>query len=153
MAQKLLINLAAPVGRAALKEHFMKHRNKQLAQIGLLVTGISCLGFSLNGAAAEAPGKVSSIQAGKAIAFNRAQGNCLACHALPGGTMAGNVGPALPMQGVTFQQMFQTKEKLVAFLGDPEKLFPYANMPEFGKNKVLTQTQLEQVADYLWSLK
>ncbi|MBE7563430.1 sulfur oxidation c-type cytochrome SoxX [Acidithiobacillus sp. HP-6] len=129
----------------------MKHRNKQLAQIALLLTGISCLGLGVN--AAAAPGNVSSIQAGKAIAFNRAQGNCLACHALPGGTMAGNVGPALPMQGVTFQQMFQTKEKLVAFLGDPEKLFPYANMPEFGKNKVLTQTQLEQVADYLWSLK
>ncbi|PKY10629.1 sulfur oxidation c-type cytochrome SoxX [Acidithiobacillus marinus] len=131
----------------------MKHRNKQLVQIALLMAGLSGLTLSMDASAADAPTNASNIQAGKAIAFNRAQGNCLACHALPGGTMAGNVGPALPMKGVTFQQMFQTKEKLVAFLGDPEKLFPYANMPEFGKNKVLTHTQLEQVADYLWSLK
>ncbi|MBN2679544.1 sulfur oxidation c-type cytochrome SoxX [Acidithiobacillus montserratensis] len=131
----------------------MKHRNKQLAQIALLIAGLAGLTLSMEASAADTPTNAGNIQAGKAIAFNRAQGNCLACHALPGGTMAGNVGPALPMKGVTFQQMFQTKEKLVAFLGDPEKLFPYANMPEFGKNKVLTQTQLEQVADYLWSLK
>ncbi|MCE5361043.1 sulfur oxidation c-type cytochrome SoxX [Candidatus Igneacidithiobacillus taiwanensis] len=96
---------------------------------------------------------VNNIEAGRALAFDRAKGNCLACHALPGGSQAGDVGPALPMKGVTFQQMFQTKEKLVAFLSDPEKLFPYANMPEFGKNKVLTQQELEQIADYLWSLK
>ncbi|MCE5393931.1 MAG: sulfur oxidation c-type cytochrome SoxX [Acidithiobacillus sp.] len=96
---------------------------------------------------------VNNIEAGRALAFNRAQGNCLACHALPGGSQPGNVGPALPMKGVTFQQMFQSKEKLVAFLSDPESLFPYANMPEFGKYKVLTHTQLEQIADYLWSLK
>lgn len=131
----------------------MKHRNKQLAQIALLIAGLAGLTLSMEASAADTPTNAGNIQAGKAIAFNRAQGNCLACHALPGGAMAGNVGPALPMKGVTFQQMFQTKEKLVAFLGDPEKLFPYANMPEFGKNKVLTQTQLEQVADYLWSLK
>jgi sulfur-oxidizing protein SoxX len=103
--------------------------------------------------AASAAPAVNNIEAGRTLAFNRAKGNCLACHALPGGTQAGDVGPALPMKGVTFQQMFQTKEKLVAFLSDPEKLFPYANMPEFGKNKVLTHQELEQVADYLWSLK
>ncbi len=135
----------------------MKHMNKQLARLGLLITCMTGLGISIGAAAADAPASVgssaSNIQAGRAIAFNRGQGNCLACHSLPGGSMAGNVGPALPMQGVTFQQMFQTKEKLVNFLADPEKLFPYANMPEFGKNKVLTQAQLEQVADYLWSLK
>jgi sulfur-oxidizing protein SoxX len=107
----------------------------------------------LTASAAWAAPAVNNIEAGRALAFDRAKGNCLACHALPGGNQAGDVGPALPMKGVTFQQMFQTKEKLVAFLSDPEKLFPYANMPEFGKNKVLTQQELEQIADYLCSLK
>ncbi|MGC9128092.1 MAG: sulfur oxidation c-type cytochrome SoxX [Acidithiobacillus sp.] len=102
--------------------------------------------------AAENAAAQSNIEAGRAIAFDREKGNCLACHALPGGSQAGNVAPALPMKGVTFQQMFQTKEKLVAFLADPEKLFPYANMPQFGKNDVLTPKELQQVADYLWSL-
>ncbi|MDD3761108.1 MAG: sulfur oxidation c-type cytochrome SoxX [Acidithiobacillus sp.] len=117
-----------------------------------ILTGLAGALLLVATAASAAPA-VNNIEAGRALAFDRAKGNCLACHALPGGTQAGNVGPALPMKGVTFQQMFQSKEKLVAFLSDPEKLFPYANMPEFGKNKVLTHQELEQVADYLWSLK
>jgi sulfur-oxidizing protein SoxX len=128
----------------------MKHMSKPLISLSLLITCFCALPIAT---AADAPAGINNIEAGRTIAFNRAKGNCLACHALPGGNMAGNVGPALPMKDVTFQQMFQTKEKLVDFLGDPEKLFPYANMPEFGKNKVLTHTELEQVADYLWSLK
>ena len=124
------------------------HRRKRAG----ILTGLAGALFLVATAASATPA-VNNIAAGRALAFDRAKGNCLACHALPGGTQAGDVGPALPMKGVTFQQMFQTKEKLVAFLSDPEKLFPYANMPEFGKNKVLTHQELEQIADYLWSLK
>ncbi|WP_414041157.1 sulfur oxidation c-type cytochrome SoxX [Acidithiobacillus sp. M4-SHS-6] len=92
-----------------------------------------------------------NIAAGKSIAFNRTQGNCLACHVLPGGTMAGNVGPDLSV--LPLKAIFKTKEKLVDFLYDPEKMIPHINMPPFGKNKVLTHHQMELVADYLWSLK
>lgn len=40
--------------------------------------------------------------------------------------MAGKVGAAWPIKGISFQQRFRSKEKLVYFLGDSENLFPYA---------------------------
>ncbi len=130
----------------------MKIHLLQYITRSLIIGAMSIVPFGAS-ALAEGADMTKNIDAGRTLAFDRAKGNCLACHALPGGTMAGDVGPALPMKGVTFQQMFQTKEKLVAFLADPEKMFPYANMPEFGKNKVLTHEELGLIADYLWSLK
>ena len=38
---------------------------------------------------------LSRIEAGKAIAFNRFKGNCLACHYVEGGELMGNYGPPL----------------------------------------------------------
>jgi len=93
----------------------------------------------------------ADIAAGKAIAFNRGQGNCLACHVLPGGTQAGNVGPNLTH--FTFQVVFHTRQKLADFLYDPEKTIPHINMPQFGKNRVLSPQQIHLVSDYLWSLQ
>ncbi len=105
-----------------------------------------------SGVALAAPmTSAQNIAAGKSIAFNRTQGNCLACHILPGGKMAGNVGPDLSV--LPLKAIFKTKEKLVDFLYDPEKVIPHINMPQFGKNKILTHQQMAQVADYLWSLK
>ncbi len=93
----------------------------------------------------------ADVAAGKAIAFNRSEGNCLACHVLPGGSMAGNVGPDLTH--FPFKIVFHNRQKLVDFLYDPEKVIPHINMPQFGKNKVLTHKQMELVTDYLWSLQ
>lgn len=130
----------------------MKIHLLQCITRALIIGAMSIVPFGAS-ALADGTNMTKNVDAGRTLAFDRAKGNCLACHALPGGTMAGDVAPPLPMKGVTFQQMFQTKEKLVAFLADPEKMFPYANMPAFGKNKVLTHEELGLIADYLWSLK
>ena len=37
----------------------------------------------------------SNVEEGKALAFNRKKGNCLACHMIAGGTAPGNIGPPL----------------------------------------------------------
>ena len=92
----------------------------------------------------------SDIAAGQQIAFSRKLGNCIACHSLPGAAMPGNVGPRL---GPWLKHVFRTKAALEKYLYDPPAKFPHVVMPEFGKNGLLTDKQIQQVADYLWSLK
>ncbi len=101
------------------------------------------------GAAAHAASP-AAIASGKKIAFSRKKGNCIACHSLPGAAMPGNVGPRL---GPWIKSVFRTKQDLVQYLYDPQAKVPHVVMPKFGKNDVLTETELRQVADYLWSLK
>ena len=37
----------------------------------------------------------SAVEQGKKVAFNKKTGNCLACHMIKGGKLAGNMGPPL----------------------------------------------------------
>jgi L-cysteine S-thiosulfotransferase len=119
--------------------------------------GLSRVGRALAAAlaavAASAAGHAASpddIASGKKIAFSRSEGNCIACHSLPGAAMAGNIGPRL---GPWIKTVFPTKAALVSYLYDPQAKIPHVVMPEFGKNGVLTEKQLQAVADYLWSLE
>ncbi|MGC9238829.1 MAG: sulfur oxidation c-type cytochrome SoxX [Acidithiobacillus sp.] len=118
------------------------------------VLALGCLtvmGTGLADAAGIPPINAANIAAGRTIAFNKAQGNCLACHVLPGGVQAGNVGPNL--SELPIHVIFKNREKLAKFIYDPEKVIPHINMPRFGKDKVLTNHQIGLVTDYLWSLK
>jgi len=112
---------------------------------------LSALGSGLAAADNIPPMNATNIAAGRAIAFNKAQGNCLACHVLPGGVQAGNVGPNL--SELPLHVVFKNREKLAKFIYDPEAVIPHINMPRFGKDEVLTNHQIGLVTDYLWSLK
>lgn len=92
------------------------------------------------------------IEEGKKIAFDRSKGNCLACHALPGGDMPGNIGPKLPYPGMTMKQRFPDRAKLRAQIFNAAANNPNTVMPPFGKNRILTEDELEKVTDYIWSL-
>jgi len=111
-----------------------------------LVVALAAFGMS---AAAHAADSASDIAAGKEIAFGLKEGNCVACHNLPGAAMAGNVGPRL---GPWVHGVFHSESELVKYLYDPQAKFAHTVMPEFGKNKMLTEEQLEQVSAYVWSL-
>lgn len=111
-----------------------------------LAVALAAFGTS---AAVHAAASPDDVAAGKKIVFAMKGGNCVACHNLPGASMAGNVGPQL---GPWVKKVFHTKEDLVHFLYDPQAKIPHIVMPEFGKNGMLTQKELEQVAEYLWSL-
>ena len=45
---------------------------------------------------------VDRIEQGRALAFERRKGNCLACHLIEGGELAGNYGPPLLMMKARF---------------------------------------------------
>lgn len=111
-----------------------------------LVLALAAFGMT---AAAHAQASASDIAAGKKIAFALKQGNCVACHSLPGAAMPGNVGPPL---GPWVRGVFHSRSDLVKYLYDPQGKFPHTVMPAFGRNKILTDKQLEQVAAYIWSL-
>jgi len=89
-----------------------------------------------------------SIKAGKKIAFERDKGNCLACHAIADGESPGNIGPAL----TNLTGRFKTKQQLREQIWDAQQFNPETSMPPFGKNHILTEAEIDQLVDYLWSL-
>ena len=91
---------------------------------------------------------ISTIQKGKKIAFNRKKGNCLACHQIKGGTLAGNVGPAL----ISMKARFPDKAVLRAQIFDATKKNPNSMMPPFGRHKILSGDEIDKVVEYIHSL-
>ncbi len=88
------------------------------------------------------------LDQGKRIAFERNKGNCLACHAIADGESPGTIGPALS----AVASRFENKRQLRAFIFDASQFNPETSMPPFGKNKILSEAELDQVVDYLWQL-
>ena len=86
---------------------------------------------------------------GKAIAFSREKGNCLACHEIADGEFPGNIGP--PLKNMTAR--FKTKTALREQIWDATQFNPETSMPPFGKNKILSDDEIDRVVDYLWALK
>ena len=88
---------------------------------------------------------------GKSLAFDRKKGNCLACHAIPGEPKAespGNIGPPL----VNIKDRYPDRAKLRARIWDETAVNPDTVMPPFGKNKILTEQEIDLVTDYIQSL-
>jgi sulfur-oxidizing protein SoxX len=103
--------------------------------------------FSFAPSVASAEG-ASTIDEGKELAFNRKKGNCLACHKIAGGQLAGNIGPAL----VNMKARFADKAKLRSKIFDATVTSPNTIMPPFGKHKILSKSELDKVVEFIYSL-
>ena len=115
----------------------------------LLAMGSVFSGVSAAAEPAAKPALTPNEQAGKDIAFSKSEGNCLACHAMAGGTEPGNIGPKL----IAMKVRFPDKEALNKILWDPrEKFGRGVIMPPFGDHKILTKEQIDQVVDFLYTL-
>ncbi|QGT77828.1 sulfur oxidation c-type cytochrome SoxX [Guyparkeria halophila] len=111
----------------------------------LLATGMGFSGATM----AEDAGLSESAKKGKEIAFGRGAGNCLACHQMKGGNLAGNIGPAL----IAMEARYPEREDLVAVLKDPrDKFGDQTIMPPFGANKILSDEEINNIVDYLYTL-
>jgi sulfur-oxidizing protein SoxX len=91
---------------------------------------------------------MSPVEQGKAIAFNRKKGNCLACHQMDDGNMPGNIGPPL----VAMKSRYPNKAALRAQIWDATKVNPNSVMPPFGRNHILTEDEIDKVVDFVWTL-
>ena len=89
-----------------------------------------------------------AVEKGKAVATNRKQGNCLACHAMGDGTLPGNIGPPL----VAMQTRFPDKAKLRAQIWDATVVNPNTIMPPFGRHRMLSEEQINQITEYVYTL-
>ena len=91
---------------------------------------------------------IDAVSEGKAIAFNRSKGNCLACHMIEGGESPGNVGPPL----IAMKARYPEKEVLRAQIFDATAFNPDSAMVPFGKHRVLTEDEINKVTEYIWTL-
>ncbi len=90
----------------------------------------------------------SAADAGKKIAFSRKKGNCIACHIIAGGTSPGTIGPPL----VGMQARYPDKSKLRAQIWDATKANPITMMPPFGRHKILSEKEIDQVLAFIMTL-
>lgn len=90
----------------------------------------------------------ATIKAGKEIAFDRKKGNCLSCHMIEGGSLPGNIGPAL----IAMKDRFPDKAKLRAQINDSRINNPNTIMPPFGAHEIITQSELDKVVEFIYSL-
>jgi sulfur-oxidizing protein SoxX len=95
-----------------------------------------------------ADGASSTIEKGKAVAYDRKKGNCLACHAMDDGTLPGNIGPPL----IAMTARFPDKAKLRAQIWDATVANPNSIMIPFGRNKALSEEEIDQIVAYIYTL-
>ncbi len=90
----------------------------------------------------------SAAAEGQKLAFDRSKGNCLTCHVIKGGDLPGSIGPAL----VDIKSKYPNRDDLVAILTDETKRNPLTVMPPFGRNRILTEKEINAVVDFLQTL-
>ena len=98
--------------------------------------------------AAAAP--VAPQMTGQQLAFDKNKGNCLSCHAIPDpkATSPGNVGPEL----ARIKERYPDRAKLRAQIWDATVANPNTAMPPMGRNKILTEQEIDQVVDFIYTL-
>lgn len=84
---------------------------------------------------------------GKEIAFDRNKGNCLACHEIEGGESPGNIGPKLS----NMKQRYPDRNLLRKRIWDETEFNPMTVMPPFGKHRILSENEIDQVVDFIYS--
>ena len=90
----------------------------------------------------------SAVSQGQSLAFDRGKGNCLTCHVIKGGDLPGTIGPEL----VDIKSKYPKREDLVAILNDETLRNPLTVMPPFGRNRILTEKEINAVVDFLQTL-
>jgi L-cysteine S-thiosulfotransferase len=90
----------------------------------------------------------SSVAEGQRLAFDRGKGNCLSCHEIKGGDLPGSVGPALK----DIKSKYPDRNDLIAILTDETKRNPLTAMPPFGRNRILTEQEINAIVDFLETL-
>lgn len=84
---------------------------------------------------------------GQKLAFDRSKGNCLTCHEITGGDLPGTIGPQLKDLKTRYD-----RNELVAIVSDETRRNPLTVMPPFGRNRILTEQEINAIVDFLQTL-
>lgn len=115
------------------------------------LTGVALVSSMLMGAIVlpvAAADTNDPLAEGRQLAFERKKGNCLACHAIGDGELAGTIAPPL----LAMKQRFPNKADLRAQVADPQARNPRTTMPPFGKHRILSDQEIDLIVDYLYTL-
>lgn len=116
------------------------------------ITAMLALAGSLSvvptAAIAAESGDSSVIGQGKALAFDRKKGNCLACHQIEGGSLPGNIGPPL----IAMKVRFPDKAKLRGQIWDATKANQSSIMPPFGRQQILGESDIDKIVEFIYTL-
>jgi sulfur-oxidizing protein SoxX len=116
--------------------------NRAISGLCVLLVGLT----AVSAAHAQSPGQKALD--GKALAFDRGKGNCLSCHDIKGGELAGTIGPPLN----DMKSRFPDRNELIGIVTDETKRNPQTVMPAFGRNLVLDEKEISAIVDYLYTL-
>lgn len=138
----------------------MRNTPKYLVGAGAVALMLGSLAFTPQTALAvgEMPSKkaceaaIDNVTKGGCIATDRKKGNCMACHTFAGlektRLQAGNIAPPL----VGMKARFPDRAKLRAQVYDATKANPGTVMPPFGRNKILSNKDIDLIVDWLETL-
>jgi sulfur-oxidizing protein SoxX len=112
----------------------------------MLATTILCGTLVLGSTTASA--NEATIAEGKMLAFDRKKGNCLACHAIAGGSLPGNIGPPL----IAMKARFPDEDVLRAQIWNASEKNPNTIMPPFGRHNMLSDEEIDKITDFIHSL-
>ena len=119
---------------------------KSFANLTLATTFLFCT--LMLGSTTASAATASEIAAGKELAFNRKKGNCLACHAIAGGSLPGNIGPPL----IAMKSRFPNVSVLRAQIWNASANNPNTIMPPFGKHNMLSDAEIDKIVTFIHSL-
>jgi sulfur-oxidizing protein SoxX len=106
---------------------------------------LAAIAMLLSASAAHAQ---SGAADGQKLAFDRGKGNCLTCHEIKGGDLPGTIGPAL----TDIKTKYPDRNDLIAIVGDETRRNPQTVMPPFGRNRILTEKEINAIVDFLQTL-
>lgn len=119
--------------------------NKQ--QVSKLIL-IGLMASFLSNTSTASDAQADRLIEGKNLAFDRSKGNCLACHMIAHGDLPGNTAP--PM--IAMKARFPDFKILVQQIANPLERNPNTLMPPFGLHGILTDDEINKVAEYLYTL-
>ncbi len=90
----------------------------------------------------------AALAKGQDLAFTRSKGNCLACHFVQGGTLAGNTAPPL----IAMKARFPSREVLYEQIYDARIKKANTIMPPFGAHGALSKSEIDLIVTWLYTL-
>lgn len=107
---------------------------------------VAALGILLS-----APAGAADATRGRQIAHAQEKGNCLACHRIPsdpGAETNANLGPVLE----NLSARYPNRAALRRQVWDASRANPDTIMPPYGRHRILTETEIDDVVEYLRGL-
>jgi len=97
------------------------------------------------------PAQAGDAARGRKVMTTKSLGNCAACHVFPNVESPGDIGPDLVEAMKSYGD--EDRNLVRQWIWDARELMPHTIMPPFGANQILTPEQVDDVVEYLYTLK